>query len=455
VTRDLPADEDAEAAVLGAMLLGPSVGIDVIATVNGLGLRPGDFYVPRHQHVAAAVAAVHDRGDRVDPVLVLDELRHRGLLDAVGGIDTLRSFENATPSVTNVDKHAAVVLAHARRRRVIHLAGDLSTAALGCDDAKVALTVAELTIANTIATNGDIAGLPVRVDWDALFAREDPDTAWLVEDVWPAARQLHVFATRKTGKSLVLLYIAASLAAGRDPFTGKAQPRVPMTYVDYEMSEDDLLERLDDMGFIPAELELLSYYQLPTLPPLDTAAGGRALLAIAHRDQSVGVVIDTIGRAVEGDENAADTYHGFWQHTGSPLKRAGIGLARADHEGHEEGRSRGSSAKADDVDIVWRLSRTDDGYRLTKKHARISWIPDNVEIVQSVDPLTFRRSAGSWPAGTREKADELDAIAAPLGISKRQAIALLKAADLSVGRHEVLLKAIVFRQQEAVRGPQP
>ena len=85
----------------------------------------------------------------------------------------------------------------------------------------------------------------------------------------------------------------------------------------------------------------------------------------------------------------------------------------------------------------------------------MSWVPDIVDIVQTVDPLTVPAQRDSWPAGTAEKAAELDPIGAPLNVSKRQAIALLKAAGVDDGPTQVLLKAISFRHQQAVRGPSP
>lgn len=444
-----PGDIDAEMAVLGAMLLGPTVGIDAAAQVATLGLRPGDYAAPKHQHIAAAIAAVHERGDSIDAIVVADELKRCGLLDAAAGIDYLHHLQNATPTVSNVAKHAAIVAGHARRRRIILLAADLNEGAYSDDPDRITRAVETLTSIPTTTVNGR---LPERVDWDRLFTRDDPDTEWLVEDLWPASRQLHVFASRKTGKSLILLWLCACLAAGRDPLTGRAQPRVAMTYIDYEMSEADLLERLEDMGFTPADLELLSYYLLPNLPPLDTDDGGRALMSLLQRDQSVGVVIDTIGRAVVGEENAADTYHAFWHHTGTLLRRAGIALARLDHEGHESGRSRGSSAKADDVDIVWSLERTDPGLRFTKKYARVTWVADTIDVAKLEDPLKFRRTTDSWPIGTADKAAELDAIGAPLDISKREAQRLLRNAGRPAGRDSVLLKALAFRRQHAFQG---
>lgn len=290
--------------------------------------------------------------------------------------------------------------------------------------------------------------LPVPVDWHALFSRE-VDYEWLVEDLWPAGRQLHIFASRKTGKSLILLYIAACLACGRDPFTGAPREPVRVIYLDYEMSEEDLLERLEDMGFGPDDLTEFRYYLHPALAPLDTADGGDGLLALVERDRAVAVVVDTVSRVVSGEENSADTFRALWRNTGARLKAAGVALARLDHEGHEAGRSRGSSAKADDVDVVWRLSRADAGYTFTRKAARMAWVPELVEVHRGDDPLSFTRTAGNWPAGTKAIAERLDALGAPMDISRRSARDLLvKHADgKPVGKNEVIAKAIKYRRQ--------
>ena len=137
-------------------------------------------------------------------------------------------------------------------------------------------------------------GLPAPIDWDALFAREN-EIDWLVDDVWPAGRQLHIFAARKTGKSLLMLWMAANLAAGRDPFSGQAREHVRIAYLDYEMTEDDLLERVEEMGFMPDDLRgRLFYYLWPTIPALDTYDGGQALMRLLQRDEAAAVILDTM-----------------------------------------------------------------------------------------------------------------------------------------------------------------
>ena len=327
------------------------------------------------------------------------------------------------------------------------------------DDTRRDLTDAELdavehanarsprTPDNDGATDLGDDGLPVPVDWHAMFAKET-DIEWLVDDLWPHRRQLQIFAAKKTGKSLIMLWIAINLALGRDPFTGRNIAARRVTYLDYEMSPDDIVDRLREMGFSPDDIpDTFRYYLLPLLPPLDTPEGGAKLMRLVERDQTEVLVFDTLSRVVQGEENSNDTYMDLYAYTGLRLKKAGIALARLDHEGHESGRARGASAKADDVDINWQVKRTDDGYRFVNRGSRVPYVADHIDIGKHDDPLRFERVGDSWPAGTKAKADELDTIGAPVEISNREARSALKEAGRSVGTSAVLAKAITLRKQ--------
>lgn len=306
---------------------------------------------------------------------------------------------------------------------------------------------ARLAELQAVAREGVDPSLPVPIDWYALFRRES-NTEWLVTNVWPVGRQCHLHAARKTGKSLVSLWMACQLAVGRDPFTGTAIHPIVVGYLDYEMTEDDLLERIEEMGFTPEQLDGKLYYFLhPAIPMLDTRDGGEALMATLTAYGVEALVIDTMSRVVAGEENSNDTYIKFYKNTGALLKAAGIAMFRLDHEGHETGRSRGASAKADDVDIVWQLKETDDGWLFVRKAARMSWIPEKVAIVKHTEPtLRFAATNEAWPHGTLEKARELDAADVPTDAPRRKAAEMLKAAGYVVGKTIVLNAAIRYRQ---------
>ena len=77
------------------------------------------------------------------------------------------------------------------------------------------------------------------------------------------------------------------------------------------------------------------------------------------------------------------------------LKQRGATWVRLDHAGKDLDRGqRGSSAKGDDVDVVWRLDMTDNGVTFHREAARMSWVPPSVDFVQLDDPFRFdlRRS---------------------------------------------------------------
>src|SRR4029077_18443914 len=112
---------------------------------------------------------------------------------------------------------------------------------------------------------------------------------------------------------------------------------------------------------------------------------------ILERDEPKAVIVDTFGRAVRGEEDKADTVRAFYSHTGLAMKSMGIGYLRTDHAGKDEGRGqRGSSAKSDDVDVIWHLERSNGGLKLTST-SRVSWVPPTLDIERLEEPLRYAR----------------------------------------------------------------
>lgn len=306
---------------------------------------------------------------------------------------------------------------------------------------------------DTIPGPDETSSLPAPVDWDELFAGDAAEHPWLVEDLWPDGRQIHLFAKNKTGKSLVMLWISANLANGRDPFTGHPIDSKRVAYLDFEMTADDVRERLQDMGFTPDTLANLVYYLLPLLPPLNTAEGGRRLVHLLERDRADVVIIDTFSRVVDGEENSADTYQNFYTHTGLPLKRRHIALARLDHEGHQAGRSRGSSAKGDDVDAIWQLTRTDTGYVLKNKGGRVSWLAAEISLTARSTPLGYSRGLKQYTTRALDLARTLDNLGVPTTAGRDAARRAAVAADPAFqAAGNDLAQAVSYRKNRAPKG---
>lgn len=292
----------------------------------------------------------------------------------------------------------------------------------------------------------------VPVDLHALREREF-NYDWLVEKWWPVETQLHIFAAAKTGKSLLMLWVACNIALGRDAFTGEPMERHRVAYIDNEMTEKELQERINDMGLDFDELTgWLYYFTFPAIHDMDTELGGLDVLELCRHFECDVLMIDTLSRVVRGEENSNDTYRNFYNHTGRLLRANSIALSRLDHEGIVRGRTRGATAKNDDVDLVYGLEKrsTKDempGYRLTRTHARIASVSETIELEMHSDPLSIRSTQlRSWTDAALRKARELESLDVPIDLGVARVRALMRDKGLTPGNQGVLHEAIRFRK---------
>lgn len=238
------------------------------------------------------------------------------------------------------------------------------------------------------------------LDLHEVMTGDFADEQWLIEPVIPKARQTAIYAPGKLGKSLVALDVAAAAACGRSVLGHPAREPICVMYLDFEMTPGDLQERLNDLGYSVEDPDFgllcqnLRYALLQPFEPFDTARGGKQVEILVEQENPALVVVDTLIRAVEGDENTSDTIKNFNRFTGQRLKARGVTLLRIDHAGKEASKGqRGSSAKRDDVDLIWRLVETATmpsgavKLKLVNDASRMSWVPKEVEVTRSLDPL--------------------------------------------------------------------
>lgn len=293
------------------------------------------------------------------------------------------------------------------------------------------------------------------VDWGTFWDAEFQVAEWCIEPILPQGRSIAIYSPGGAGKSLFLLDVLARAATGRRVLERRAGKPLRVLYFDLEMTEGDLLERLEAMGYgRESDLSRLFYYLLPNLPPLDTAAGGEAVVALAREHEADIVVIDTTSRVISGKENDSDTVLAFYRHTGRPLKELGCTVVRLDHAGKDLDRGqRGTSAKNDDVDLIWELRAKEGGIALHAKKRRQSWIPEHVDLIKREEPLSHELAVvgSTWPAGTQACAESLDRLDAPLDITTRAARQLLQEHG-GGARTEVLSAALKYRRHVADQG---
>ena len=303
-------------------------------------------------------------------------------------------------------------------------------------------------------------GITPFIDWSEFWTDDQGEHEWLIEGFWPKGRSVLLHAPAKTGKSLYSLWCAVCLALGIDLATGEQFEPTTVMYVDYEMSPADLQERLNDFGVSPnTDLSRLYYSQTPMdFTSLDTFAGAAIALSWVDRVQPGAIVLDTFSRCVDGDENEADTVRAFYRHTGRPLRDRGIPYLRVDHTGKDSSKgARGSSAKADDVDLIWSMQQTQSGFQL-KSRSRVSWVPGvlNVDRTVTADQITFSRSAEItelvMDEATTTKVYEMEELGIDPSLGRDAVMRLMLEAGRKPGRAAILSAAIRWRKDAAARG---
>jgi hypothetical protein len=228
------------------------------------------------------------------------------------------------------------------------------------------------------------------IDWATFWARERTDVDYVIPGLLPEGSAGSIYSAAGGGKSLLALEWAVCKALGRRILSEPVAPG-HVLYVDHEMDRDLLEERLTALGVDErTDLSRLHYSLLGDWPPLDTPEGGSALLAAAEDVGAVLVIVDTISRAIEGEENPADTWLRLYRHTVRRLKVARIAFLRLDHSGKDTTKGeRGSSAKRSDVDTVYKVEPVGpDRINLVRQKNRLHLPgPDVVALKRTTDPL--------------------------------------------------------------------
>lgn len=297
--------------------------------------------------------------------------------------------------------------------------------------------------------------LPV-VDWEALWAA-DEDDEWILEPLIPARRMIALYSPPKVGKSLLMLELAAAIAAGR-PVLGQTPERPRrVLYVDFENDpRGDVRPRLQAMGYAPADLKNLAYLSFPTLSALDTERGAQELMAAVTVYEAELVVIDTLSRAVAGEENENDTWLKFYRSTGVRLKAAGVACVRLDHTGKDVTKGqRGGSAKSGDADAIWRMDRINDVTFTLRCEAHRLPVPETyLTFVRRPLPHLHSALDGTGRSAAFEKkvasvVEVLDAADLPLDAGRRQAARVVAATGLGLDRNRAVLDAAIERRRAA------
>ncbi len=244
--RQPPFSEDAEIAVLSAMLMDQDAILRAVEIVDD-----SMFYVERHRRIFRAIVTVTERSTVVDPLTLADELSRRGELEAAGGKEYIGFLVDAVPTAANIEYHAQIVREKALLRSLIQVStGIITDAYAGQHTAGELLDVAETRI------------------FQVSQQRQKDGFTRIKELMWPAMERIE--ALQKGGKTITgvasgfndldemtsgfqpadLIIVAARPSMGKTAFTlniaqhAAIEANVPVAFFSLEMSKESLVQRM-------------------------------------------------------------------------------------------------------------------------------------------------------------------------------------------------------------------
>jgi replicative DNA helicase len=116
-----PQNIEAEQSVIGSMLLDKEVIPIVTEILNG-----EDFYREDHREIFEAIMDLFEKAEPVDLVTVSEQLKERGSIDAVGGLEYLANLATAVPTTANARHYARIVEEKAILRKLIKTSNEIS-----------------------------------------------------------------------------------------------------------------------------------------------------------------------------------------------------------------------------------------------------------------------------------------------------------------------------------------
>ena len=318
------------------------------------------------------------------------------------------------------------------------------------------------SVVSTADLRRSVPGSPsgiVSLDWRRLGMEETEEEAlWIVPGL--ITKGLNTLQSRAgVGKSFIAFATALGLATG-GTVLGYPHPTgepINVTYFDWEMSPNDVVDRVYTLGF-DLDDDDLSHLDYVLYPPfaVDEKAGADEMIDHVLAMDTQVAVFDTMQRAIGAAENDADGWRDAMRHAWTPLKQLGVTVIRLDHLGKEKKRGgRGSSSKRDEADLIWDLTPKGRGaeriVKFTVNKARVilpagvvevGWRVDDHGIVTFVadraDPIYHAPSSQVIDIVTR-----LDEAKVPVEVGRRAARKLLGYR----GTDALLGEAVKFRKR--------
>lgn len=127
--RTPPYDEQAEASVLGAMLLDKTAITTAVEIIHG-----DDFYYDSHKAIFGGILRLYNKNEPADMITLSDFLKKNGQLEAVGGYTYLGRLTSGTGAISNTEAYCHIIKEKSTLRSLIRAGGEIVNDAYQDDD---------------------------------------------------------------------------------------------------------------------------------------------------------------------------------------------------------------------------------------------------------------------------------------------------------------------------------
>lgn len=113
--RPLPSNVEAEKVILGSVFLNNNYFSQVLES-----LKAEDFYSPFHRYVFRAMLNLFSQGKKIDPLLVVEELKREGLSERFSSAAAITELFRDLPHLPSITEYIRIVLDKSRMRKLIN-----------------------------------------------------------------------------------------------------------------------------------------------------------------------------------------------------------------------------------------------------------------------------------------------------------------------------------------------
>lgn len=246
IMRVLPNDIEAEQAVLCCMLIDKEAVTSAIEV-----LKADDFYREDNKEVFSAITDLFERSAPIDLVSVNEQLRLRGTLEAVGGIEYIADLSLKVPTSANVEYYAKLVEEKSILRKLIRSSTDIVNMGYAAtEEVQTIVDTAETKIFDIVQKRNVKGFTPIKNILISNFEKLEElyNQKGFLTGISYGFKDLDIKTAGLHNSDLVL--IAARPAMGKSAFAlnvaqhAAVHSKVPVAVFSLEMSKEQIVNRM-------------------------------------------------------------------------------------------------------------------------------------------------------------------------------------------------------------------